>query len=71
MMDFVKKNRRLILFLMLYGALFLLGLNIHDILKSGISEDQNIFIQLSGLIANALLALGLFWELYIAKKNKA
>lgn len=68
-MEFVKKNRRLILFLMLYGALFLLGLNIHDVLKNGISENENTFIQLSGLIATALLSLGLFWELYIAKKK--
>ena len=69
-MDFVKKNKRLILFLLLYGALFLLGLNIYDVLKNGIIEEENVFIQLSGLIATSLLSLGLFWELYLAKKVK-
>lgn len=67
-MELVKKNRRLILFLLLYGALFLLGLNINDILGNGISKDKITFIQLSGVIATSLLSLGLFWELYIVKR---
>ena len=68
-MNYINKNRELILFFLLYGTLFLLGLNIHDLLKNGINEEKNVFIQLSGLIATSLLSLGLFWELYLTKRG--
>ncbi|MCK5440850.1 MAG: hypothetical protein KAJ23_03055 [Maribacter sp.] len=69
-MDFFKKNRRIILFIILYATLLLLGFNIHSLLENGLNSDKSIFVGLSGLIAKSLLALGIFWELYLAKKAK-
>ena len=66
-MGFIKKYRRLLLFLILYATLFLLGFNIHDVLKNGLDSEVNVLIQLSGILSKSLLSLAIFWYLYIVK----
>lgn len=69
-MNFIKKNRRTILTIILFFALFIIGQKIYELLKYGLDHTINIYIQLSGLISSSLLALGCYWELYIGKNKK-
>ncbi|TDO96138.1 hypothetical protein EV145_112112 [Flavobacterium sp. 245] len=70
-MDFVKKNRRTILIVILYFGLLMLGMQIYKILNDGINPQKNLYIQLSSLISFSFLVLGCFWELYFAKKKES
>ncbi|MEC3907555.1 hypothetical protein VOI54_11040 [Tamlana sp. 2201CG12-4] len=70
-MTFIKKQRKLILILILLGALVLLGLDIRDLLNNGISDKKITTAQLSELFVIVLLIFGLFWELYAVKNNKS
>jgi len=69
-MNFIKKNRRIFLTIILYCSLFLLGQRLFELLNYGLDNNRNIYIQLSGLISFLLLALGCFWELYFTKSRK-
>lgn len=70
MKNFIEKNKRKILFIIFYSGLFLLGLEIFNLMDSGIDHSKNTYIQISGLIAYSLLTIGCFLELYIFKKKK-
>jgi hypothetical protein len=69
-MSFIKKNRRTILIIILYFALFMVGQELYELLNYGLNPKKNSYIQLSGLIGNSFLAFGCFWELYFAKTKK-
>ena len=70
MKNFIERNKRKILFIIFYSGLFLLGLEIYNLIDSGLDQSKNTYIQISGLIAYSLLTIGCFLELYIFKKNK-
>lgn len=70
MKNFIERNKRKILFIIFYSGLFLLGLEIYNLIDSGLDQSKNTYIQISGLIAYLLLTIGCFLELYIFKKNK-
>lgn len=67
-MSFIKKNRRKLLIIILYFALFMIGQELYELLTYGLNPNRNKYIELSGLIGNSFLALGCFWELYFAEK---
>ena len=69
-MNFLKKNRRVILICILYASLFMIGQELYQILNNGFDPTQHIYIELSGIIGNSFLAMGCFWELYFAKAGK-
>ena len=69
-MNYFKKNRKTILTVIMYLALFLIGYNIFSLSEKGIDPNKNMVVQFSALVGNILLALGCFWELYFAKREK-
>ncbi len=65
-MDFLKRNRKNILIVIMYIALFLVG---REIYETRASFQEIIFLDFSRVMAPLLAALGCFWELYFSKKS--
>lgn len=70
MQESIKKNRRKVLMIILFFALFFAGQEIYQLLEKGIDEERNVIIQLSGLLSFIFISLGSFWELFIGKGKK-
>ncbi len=68
MMETLFNKRRVILMVIMYVALFLIGHSIYELDSIAISKNQSFLSRYAGVIANSLLALGCFWELYFANK---
>lgn len=68
-MDYFKKNKRNILFVIFYLSVTLSGINAYLLAKDGLNLKEPLFLQLASLIGVLLTAFACFYELYFGKAD--